>query len=205
MLDVGAVFTTTLNALMVGLAWYIIIAFMSFGWREPYYYAFAGWFVWLGARSVVRTAFVLTPGIIDNPALAIALTATLVVVSAQATLSMFLSIERRHADEAEEAARAAENPSTLVRIMGLDKSRTLTDLRQESMRHSAEIMGKQFLLSDREVDVLALYALGYTQKKVAEKLVISQSTAHEHVKRIYAKTGLHSRQESLDYIAQYAS
>ena len=29
MLDVGAVFTTTLNALMVGLAWYIIIAFMS--------------------------------------------------------------------------------------------------------------------------------------------------------------------------------
>lgn len=165
----------------------------------------AGWFVWLGARSVVRTAFVLTPGIIDNPALAIALTATLVVVSAQATLSMFLSIERRHADEAEEAARVAENPSTLVRIMGLDKSRTLTDLRQESMRHSAEIMGKQFLLSDREVDVLALYALGYTQKKVAEKLVISQSTAHEHVKRIYAKTGLHSRQEILDYIAQYAS
>lgn len=118
---------------------------------------------------------------------------------------MFLSIERRHADEAEEAARVAENPSTLVRIMGLDKSRTLTDLRQESMRHSAEIMGKQFLLSDREVDVLALYALGYTQKKVAEKLVISQSTAHEHVKRIYAKTGLHSRQEILDYIAQYAS
>lgn len=205
MLDVGAVFTTTLNALMVGLAWYIIIAFMSFGWREPYYYALAGWFVWLGARSVVRTAFVLTPGIIDNPALAIALTATLVVVSAQATLSMFLSIERRHVDEAEEAARAAENPSKLVRIMGLDKSRTLTDLRQESMRHSAEIMGKQFLLSDREVDVLALYALGYTQKKVAEKLVISQSTAHEHVKRIYTKTGLHSRQEILDYIAQYAS
>lgn len=61
MLDVGAMFTTTLNALMVGLAWYIIIAFMSFGWREPYYYALAGWFVWLGARSVVRTAFVLTP------------------------------------------------------------------------------------------------------------------------------------------------
>lgn len=205
MLDVGAVFTTTLNALMVGLAWYIIIAFMSFGWREPYYYALAGWFVWLGARSVVRTAFVLTPGIIDNSTLAIALTATLVVMSAQATLSMFLSIERQHADEAEEAAKAAESPSKLVRIMGLDKGQTLTDLRQESMRHSAEIMGKQFLLSDREVDVLALYALGYTQKKVAEKLIISQSTAHEHVKRIYTKTGLHSRQEILDYIAQYAS
>lgn len=39
MLDIGAVFTTTLNALMVGFTWYVIIAFMSYGWRDPYYYA----------------------------------------------------------------------------------------------------------------------------------------------------------------------
>lgn len=36
MLEVGALFTTTLNALMVGLAWHIVIAFMSFGWRDAY-------------------------------------------------------------------------------------------------------------------------------------------------------------------------
>lgn len=42
MLDIGAVFTTTLNALMVGFTWYVIIAFMSYGWRDPYYYAIAG-------------------------------------------------------------------------------------------------------------------------------------------------------------------
>lgn len=73
------------------------------------------------------------------------------------------------------------------------------------MKHSAEIMGKQFLLSEREVEVLALYALGFTQKKVSEELYITQSTAHEHIKRIYAKTGMHSRQEIIDYIKQYAS
>ena len=39
MLDIGAVFTTTFNALMVGFTWYVIIAFMSYGWRDPYYYA----------------------------------------------------------------------------------------------------------------------------------------------------------------------
>lgn len=39
--DIGAVFTTTLNALLVAFTWYIIIAFMSFGWRDPYYYALA--------------------------------------------------------------------------------------------------------------------------------------------------------------------
>ena len=48
MLDIGAVFTTTLNALMVAFTWYVIIAFMSYGWRDPYYYAIAAWLVWLG-------------------------------------------------------------------------------------------------------------------------------------------------------------
>lgn len=204
--DIGAVSTTTMNALMVGLAWYIVIAFMSFGWRDPYYYALAGWFVWLGARSLVRTAFIATPIAFPNYALAIAIAATLVVLSAQATLSMFLSIEHHHAEDAKEAET---NPSTLVRIMGLDKDaesiQTLSDVREMSLRQSAEIIGKQFLLSEREVEVLALYASGLTQKRVAEELYITQSTAHEHIKRIYSKTGLHSRQEILDYIRQYAS
>ena len=202
MLDLGAVFTTTLNALMVGLAWYIIVAFMSYGWRDPYYYAMAGWFVWLGARACARTAFILAPGVIENSALAIALAAFLVVLSTQATLTMFLSIERRHADV---PVQPEEKPSALVRIMGLDKGQSLADARQDSLRRSAEIIGSQFLLSEREVEVLALYASGMTQKRVAEELYITQSTAHEHIKRIYAKTGLHSRQEILDYIERYAS
>lgn len=206
-LEVGALFTTTLNALMVGLAWYIVIAFMSFGWRDAYYYALAGWFVWLGARSLTRTVFLVTTGIVGNPAFAIAITAGLVVLSTQATLGLFLAIEREHVARAESGAaqKDAVASGTVMHIMGLDQETDLASLRQTSMKHSAEIMGKQFLLSEREVEVLALYALGFTQKKVAEELYITQSTAHEHIKRIYAKTGMHSRQEIIDYIKQYAS
>ena len=51
--------------------------------------------------------------------------------------------------------------------------------------------------------MLALYASGMTQKRVAEELHISQTTAHTHIGRIYTKTGLHSRQEILDYFKQY--
>jgi len=40
---------------------------------------------------------------------------------------------------------------------------------------------------------------------VAEELSISPGTAHAHIKRIYAKTGLHSRQEILDYMEKYTS
>ena len=93
----------------------------------------------------------------------------------------------------------------LVRLMGLDEGDSIADIRKATMRDNAEQMGKQFLLSDREVEVLALHALGWTQKRVAEELYISPSTAHAHIKRIYAKTGLHSRQEILDFMDQYTS
>ena len=41
------------------------------------------------------------------------------------------------------------------------------------------------------------------QAKIAEKLCIAPGTAHTHVKRIYSKTDLHSRQALLDYIERY--
>ena len=39
----------------------------------------------------------------------------------------------------------------------------------------------------------------------AEALFISQGTAHTHIKRIYPKTGMHSRQDILDYLEKYVS
>lgn len=56
------------------------------------------------------------------------------------------------------------------------------------------------MLSDREQQVLELYAGGYTQKRVAQELGTSLDTVHTHVMHIYAKTGLHSRQDIIDYL-----
>lgn len=210
-LEVGAVFTTTLNALMVAFTWYIIIAFMSYGWRDPYYYAMAGWFVWLGARAAARTLLLMIYQISANDILMNAIMGALVVASTQVVLLQFLGIARSaRASElaAEKGAPAPASipaPAPIVRIMGLDEGETLASVRQSSMRHSAELMGAQFLLSEREVDVLALYALGFTQKRVAEELCISPGTAHAHIKRIYAKCDMHSRQDLLDYPEKYAS
>lgn len=202
MLDIGAVFTTTLNALMVGFTWYVIIAFMSYGWRDPYYYAIAGWLVWLGCRAVARIALLAAHELFSNDMLMSAAMGTMVVLSTQVVFVQFLNITRRNAEEQEEQSARRQS---MLKIMGLDEHESLADMRQASMKYNAEEMGKQFLLSDREIEVMALYALGYTQKRVAEELFITQGTAHAHIKRIYAKTGLHSRQEILDYLEQYAS
>ena len=64
-------------------------------------------------------------------------------------------------------------------------------------------MGQRFGLTGREVEVLTLYALGHTQARVSEELHLSQNTVHTHIKRIYDKTDLHSRQEILDYLNEY--
>ena len=278
--DIGAVFTTTLNALLMAFAWYTIIAFMSFGWRDPYYYALGGWIVWLGCRAIARVTLINVQSLSTNDLLINAIMGTCVVISTQVALGQFLKVSQLEADErhdlhvrrmerlekqlsraqanvealtilkdnaggysecsacanaapvsagtasplqcagispvenVEQDETAEDNGTTrpgsshgmrLVRLMGLDEGDSIADIRKATMRNNAEQMGKQFLLSDREVEVLALYALGWTQKRVAEELYISPSTAHAHIKRIYAKTGLHSRQEILDFMDQYTS
>lgn len=208
-LDVGALFTTSLNAMMVGFAWYITIAFMSVGKLEPFYYAFSGWVVWLGCRSLVRTASIVILAVHEN-IITIAVASAFLVLSTQVVFCLILNVthhiseralaqERMQFEETERKRNAA-----LDKVFGLnEQAQTMADVREETMRHSAEEMGRQFMLSDREIEVLTLYALGHTQKRVAEELFISQGTAHAHIKRIYAKTNLHSRQELIDYLQKY--
>ncbi|MEG0072483.1 MAG: LuxR C-terminal-related transcriptional regulator [Raoultibacter sp.] len=202
-LEFGAVFTTTLNAVMVGFTWYIVIAFMSYGWRCPYYYAITGWIVWLGARAVARIALMKLYPVSTNDSLMIVLISGLLIFSAQVVFVQFIGISKRGQEEAEDVA--TEKRTTLQKLMGLDGNENLAGIRQASMQHNAEEMGKQFLLSEREIEVLALYALGFTQQRVADELYITAGTAHAHIKRIYSKTGLHSRQEIIDYLQKYTS
>ena len=39
-------------------------------------------------------------------------------------------------------------------------------------------------------------------KFIAEELVISENTAWAHIKRVYAKTGVHSKQELMSVVEQ---
>ncbi len=75
----------------------------------------------------------------------------------------------------------------------------LVFLLPRSLARNAEAMGARFGLSGREVEVLTLFSMGHTQKQVAEELFISPSTAHAHIRHIYTKTGMHSRQDILNY------
>lgn len=57
-------------------------------------------------------------------------------------------------------------------------------------------------LSERQKEVLVLIAQGRSAKYVEQELSISLSTAQTHIRNIYRKVDVHSRQELLDKIEE---
>jgi DNA-binding CsgD family transcriptional regulator len=59
-------------------------------------------------------------------------------------------------------------------------------------------------LTKREIEVIGMVAQGYTLKVVAERLFISKSTAQSHIKSIYRKLGIHSKNELIEILSPQA-
>lgn len=68
----------------------------------------------------------------------------------------------------------------------------------DSFDQVCEAMCKRFKLSKREAEILPLALKGRTSERIAQGLSISKSTADTHLRRIYMKAGVHSRQELID-------
>lgn len=55
-------------------------------------------------------------------------------------------------------------------------------------------------LTQREQDVLRLFAIGRSARFIAEELVLSENTVKSHLQRIYSKCGVHSKQELISLV-----
>ena len=55
--------------------------------------------------------------------------------------------------------------------------------------------GVTALLSPREREVARLIARGYSNRQVAEELVLAEPTAERHAANIFFKRGVHSRSQ----------
>lgn len=62
---------------------------------------------------------------------------------------------------------------------------------------------RDFKLSKREGEVLALLAHGRSRKRIADELLIEPSTVSTHVARLYRRLNVHSNQELIDYVKAY--
>ena len=55
-------------------------------------------------------------------------------------------------------------------------------------------------LTPREAEILALVALGRSAKYISEELTVSYNTTRTHVRHIYEKLNIHSKQELIDMV-----
>ena len=58
-------------------------------------------------------------------------------------------------------------------------------------------------LTEREREVLALIARGYTNKQIADTLIVTEKTARNHVSHILEKLGLARRSEAAAFAVEY--
>jgi two-component system response regulator DevR len=72
---------------------------------------------------------------------------------------------------------------------------------QQAMQRLASTPGSE--LTEREREVLALVARGYTNKQIAETLYVSEKTARNHVSHILEKLGLARRSEAAAYAVEH--
>ena len=187
---------------------------MSYGYRDPWYYMLSGFAVFLAPRALARMAEGGLAMLGVEPVQITAIMGVAMVISAQFILGQLILVymdgrNAAHGGEGADASHevATSNHPVIKNLMGLDEGVEPTS-REDAMRMAMEEgvheLGQQFLLTEREEEVLVQYALGKTQQRVAEELFISPGTVHAHIKRIYGKTGLHSRQDVLDYLREYA-
>ncbi len=63
---------------------------------------------------------------------------------------------------------------------------------------ACRLIAEEHGLSKREAEILPLALKGRTGERIAAEFFISKSTVDTHLRRIYAKTGTHGRQELID-------
>lgn len=80
---------------------------------------------------------------------------------------------------------------------------TLLDAASAQQALDALASGPGSELTEREREVLALVARGYTNKQIAETLFVSEKTARNHVSHILEKLGLSRRSEAAAYAVEH--
>ncbi len=71
-----------------------------------------------------------------------------------------------------------------------------------SLEATCLTIGREFGLSNREMDVFSLLARGYSASAIQRELYIAPGTVNYHTRNIYSKLNVHSKQELISLVSQ---
>ena len=117
-------------------------------------------------------------------------------------LEFLMLSPRRQKDASDEIALAKTLEQQVLDVgpkrRGYSSSADVIDRLSKQCQRLAEVYG----LSTREAEVMELAARGNSAPAIADRLFISENTVRTHVKRIYAKLGIHKKQELLELLSR---
>jgi DNA-binding NarL/FixJ family response regulator len=88
-----------------------------------------------------------------------------------------------------------------IRLVASGHSLIDTHTTKQAIERLEQIPGSE--LTEREREVLALVARGYTNKQIADTLSVSEKTARNHVSHILEKLGLSRRSEAAAFAVEH--
>lgn len=94
-------------------------------------------------------------------------------------------------------SRVGRTERVVERVVPGDPEVVYVDRAEEQLR----ILGDEVGLSAREREVCALLVQGRSAARIGAELVLSENTVKTHLQNIYAKVGVHTKQELLDRVA----
>lgn len=154
----------------------------------------AGWYAAQGISSNFRGLFdaqaALLVGFLAIEVASVGLTIA-IVKARKSTLA-----NEDEGDAAEGAAAAATD------IVDSEQPQALQEGWAETFDRCCGEFAEEFDLSKREVDVLKLLAQGNSSQHIQEALFIAAGTVNYHTRNIYAKLGVHSKQEVIDLVRE---
>lgn len=76
----------------------------------------------------------------------------------------------------------------------------IPEMRRRPFKERCLAIGRRYHLTEREVEIMAYVAIGRDTPYIQEALCLSKNTVNFHRKNLYAKLGIHSKQELLDLV-----
>lgn len=190
----------------------------AFGFTMAVYYAFslAGWFI--GGELTPSYNADATVRMVTGIAMAFAVMMVLLFILTEVDIHNLVTssfagavsgevAEEREQGEADGLAGSPDVARTSADSARVDADAGSLEDGEESTLASAPAhdplaRAKEPLygVSSRELEILALFAQGRSANWIAEYLVISKNTVRTHLRNVYGKLDVHSRQELLDFL-----
>lgn len=112
-------------------------------------------------------------------------------------IGVALSLGLGNQDEREQGKRATKPEKVTIEEAA---KLNLSDVFNAMLNERCSLVADRYGLSARETEVLGQLARGRSLQAIADDLCVAYSTVKTHTDRIYAKTGVHSRQDLISLL-----